>query len=182
MEDNVIMEEMIDVLNEQTGEKTGEVISKREAHEKGIWHGSIHVLIVSKDKKKTLLQKRAEGKDLYPNMWDIAVGGHISSGEDDFTSARRELLEELSINIDEIEIKKADRITEQFNNNGVNSNEYVSVFIAYADLEVSSLKLQVEEVSEIKWCTKNELNEFIKRGEIIPHDKELAILNNILVD
>ncbi|MDE5630918.1 MAG: NUDIX domain-containing protein [Bacilli bacterium] len=176
------MEEMIDVLNASTGEKTGEVISKREAHAKGIWHSSIHVLIVSKDKRKTLLQKRAPGKDLYPNMWDIAVGGHISAGEDDFTSARRELLEELSINIDDIKVERVNRIIECFNNNGVNSNEYVSVFIAYADIDASSLKLQVEEVSEIKWCTKSELNTFIKNEEILPHNQEFDILNDILVD
>ena len=41
------MDEMIDILNEYTGEKTGEVISKNEAHRKGIWHGSIHVIIVN---------------------------------------------------------------------------------------------------------------------------------------
>lgn len=50
------MEEMIDVLDGFTGEKTGEVISKNEAHRTGIWHGSIHVLIVNNDKSKTLLQ------------------------------------------------------------------------------------------------------------------------------
>ena len=44
------MEEMIDVLDEFTGEKTGEVLSKNEAHKTGIWHGSIHVLIINNDK------------------------------------------------------------------------------------------------------------------------------------
>lgn len=176
------MEEMIDVLDEQTGAKTDEIISKREAHQKGIWHGSIHVLIVNKDKTKTLLQKRSPEKDLYPNMWDIAVGGHISAGEDDWISARRELEEELSINIDEIEISRVDRITEKFINNGVISNEYVSVFVAYADFDTSSLKLQEEEVSEIKWCTKNELNDFIVKENIIPHEQEFVILNDILVN
>ena len=96
------MEEMIDVLDVFTGEKTGEVISKNEAHRTGIWHGSIHVLIVNNDKSKTLLQKRCSEKKLYPNAWDIAVGGHISAGEDDITSAKRELEEELGLNSDEL--------------------------------------------------------------------------------
>ena len=174
------MEEMIDVLNEFTGEKTGEVISKNEAHRTGIWHGSIHILIVNNDKTKTLLQKRCAEKKLYPNTWDIAVGGHISAGEDDITSAKRELEEELGLNPEKIKIEKVDRITEKLNNNGVISNEYVSIFIVYADIDINDIKLQAEEVSEAKWCTKEELNKFIEDKTIIPHVREYVILNEIL--
>ena len=174
------MEEMIDVLDEFTGEKTGEVISKNEAHKTGVWHGSIHILIVNNDKSKTLLQKRCAEKKLYPNTWDIAVGGHISSGEDDITSAKRELEEELGLNPDELKIEKVDRITEKLVNNGVISNEYVSIFIVYADIDINDIKLQVEEVSEAKWCTKEELNKFIEDQVIIPHVREYEILNEIL--
>ena len=54
---------MIDVLDEKTGDLTGEVISKSEAHKTGKWHGSIHILIVNKDGTKTLLQKRCAQKN-----------------------------------------------------------------------------------------------------------------------
>ena len=174
------MDEMIDVLDEFTGEKTGEVISKNEAHSKGIWHGSIHVLIINNDKSKTLLQKRCAEKKLYPNTWDIAVGGHISAGEDDITSAKRELEEELGLNSEVLRIEKVDRITEKLVNNGVISNEYVSIFVVYADIDINDINLQVEEVSEAKWCTKEELNEFINDETIIPHVREYELLNEIL--
>ena len=174
------MDEMIDVLDEYTGEKTGEIISKNEAHRTGIWHGSIHVLIVNNDKSKTLLQKRCAEKKLYPNTWDIAVGGHISAGEDDITSAKRELEEELGLNSEELKIEKVDKITEKLTNNGVISNEYVSIFIVYADIDINDIKLQVEEVSEARWCTKEELNKFIEDKVIIPHIREYEILNEIL--
>lgn len=174
------MDEMIDVLDKETGNITGEVISKNEAHKKGIWHGSIHILVVNNKKNKTLLQKRCAEKKLYPNMWDIAVGGHISAGEDDITSAKRELEEELGLKPEEFKLEKVDRIKEQLNNNGVISNEYVSIFIIYSDIDISNIKLQVEEVSEIKWCTKKELNELISRKEIIPHTREYEILNDII--
>ena len=176
------MDELVDVLDGSTGEKTGEVITKNEAHKSGIWHGSIHVLIVNKDKTKTLLQKRCAEKKLYPNMWDIAVGGHISAGEDDITSAKRELEEELGLNPDDLILNKIDRITEMFDNNGVKSNEYVSVFVVYADIDINNIKLQAEEVSEAKWCTKEELNTFIENKTIIPHVREYEILNDILND
>lgn len=176
------MEEMIDVLDEKTGDLTGEIISKSEAHRIGKWHGSIHILIVNKDKKKTLLQKRCEQKKLYPNMWDIAVGGHISAGENPLISAQRELEEELGLNLNNLDVTEIDKIKEQLSNNGVISNEYVTIYVAYGDVDISKIKLQKEEVSEIKWCSKKELNELIKEERIIPHIREYEILNNLLCD
>lgn len=172
--------ELIDVLDEKTGEKTGKIISKDEAHKTGEWHGSIHILIINNAKDKTLLQKRCAEKKLYPNTWDIAVGGHISSGEDAITSAKRELEEEIGITPNSVNLELVDRITEKLVNNGVISNEYVSIFVIYTDIDIAKIKLQKEEVSEAKWCSKAELNEFIKSNQIIPHVREYEILNEIL--
>lgn len=174
------MEEMIDVYNEQTGEKTGEVISKKEAHKKGIWHSSIHLLIVNNDKTKTLLQKRCEDKDLYPNTWDIAVGGHISSKEDHYETVKREFNEELGLNPDNYVFNYLTKTKEILLNNSVDSKEFVFVYIIYSDIDINNITIQKEEVSEVKWCTKDELNELITKKQIIPHDEEFNILNNIL--
>lgn len=174
------MEEMIDELDEKTGDFLGNVISKKEAHKTGKWHGAVHILIINKDKTKTLLQKRCSEKQLYPNMWDIAVGGHISSGETPIITASRELSEELGLNSNDFNMKKIDRIKERLNNNGVISNEYVTIYIAYGDIEVSKIKLKKDEVSEAKWYTKEELKQLISNKQIIPHVREYEILNNIL--
>lgn len=56
------MEELVSVYNEETGEKTDEIITKTEAHKKGIYHSSIHIIIINKDKTKILLQKRCQDK------------------------------------------------------------------------------------------------------------------------
>lgn len=173
---------MIDELDEKTGDLTGKVISKKEAHRIGKWHGSIHILLINRDKTKTFLQKRSKYKDLYPNMWDIAVGGHIAKGETPLETARRELQEELGLNLKEFDIEKVDRIKEQFNNNGIVSNEYVTIYLVCGDMDLSKINLQEEEVSEAKWCTKNELNELIKQQKIIPHMREYEILNQLLND
>ena len=174
------MDEIIDVLNEYTGEKTGQTILKKEAHKNGTWHGSIHILIVNSNCDKTLLQKRCETKDLYPNTWDIAVGGHISAGEDDLTAAKRELEEELGLDSSKYKLEFVGKTIEKLNNNGVISNEWVSIFVLYADIDINSIVLQKEEVSEIKWCSKEELNSFIENTLIIPHIKEYEILNELL--
>lgn len=176
------MDEMIDVLEENTGEKTGKIISIDTAHREGLWHGAIHIIIINNDKTKTLLQKRCAEKHLYPNTWDIAVGGHISAGEDDLTSAKRELEEELGLNPEKFKLEKVDRIAEKLVNNGIISNEYVSIFMVYSDIDIDDITLQVEEVSDARWCTKTELNQFIEDEVIIPHKREFEILNEILKD
>lgn len=174
------MDEMIDVSNSETWEKTGKIISKNEAHKIGAWHGSIHLLIVNKDKTKTLLQKRCANKKLYPNTWDIAVGGHISSGKNDKISVERELEEELGLNPNDYKIEFLTRVKESLINGGVNSNEFVSVFIIYDDIDINNITLQIEEVSEAKWVDKNELNYFIDNNLMLPHIEEYKILKKIL--
>ena len=47
-------------------------------------------------------------------MWDIAVGGHISSGEDVVTSAKRELEEELGLDSSKYDFKVFEVVKEMF--------------------------------------------------------------------
>ena len=174
------MEEIIDILDETSSEITGKTISKNEAHKTGIWHGAIHVIIVNNACNKTLLQKRCAKKQLYPNTWDIAVGGHIRAGESDYTSARRELEEELGLNSSDYEIKFIEKVKESLNHNCIISNEYVSIFVIVADIDVNKIHLQTDEVSTVRWFTKKELSDLINKNNIIPHIREFEILNDIL--
>ena len=172
------MEEIVDIYNPDTLTKTGEVISKNIAHQKGIWHSSIHLIIVNKDKLKTLFQKRSSNKDLYPNKWDIAVGGHISSGEEAIDAVKRELLEELGIESNDIKFIK--RYKEELNNNGITNKEIVSLYILEKDISIKDITLQDEEVSDIKWINKEEMERMINNGVVIPHTEEYKILRKIL--
>ena len=175
------MDEMVDILDEFDGQITGNTLLKNEAHKTGVWHGAIHIIIVDKASNKTLIQKRAAGKQLYPNMWDIAVGGHIAAGETAVNAARRELQEELGISADDYEIKFVERIREKLSNSGIVNREYVSIFIIYDDIDINDLVLQENEVDSIKWCTKEELNGYINKGVMVPHVREYELLNLILV-
>lgn len=174
------MEEMVDVIDSVTGEKTGEVISKNEAHSKGIWHSSIHILLFNKNKDKILLQKRCSSKKLYPNMWDITVGGHISAGEEPIVSAYRELEEELGLRADDYEFEYVDRIKEEFVNNGVDSKEFVYVYMIVSDVDISDIKLQESEVSEAEWFTLDGVEELISTGKMIEHVAEFEVIRSVL--
>lgn len=174
------MEELIDIYDEN-GNNTGKSILKSIAHKEGIWHSSIHILIISTDKKRTLFQKRNAIKKLYPNTWDIAVGGHISAGEEAITSAKRELEEELGLDSSKYNLEYMKTVKEQLNNSGVLSKEFVNIFVIYADIDINDLTLQEEEVEEAKWLTKLEMNELINSNKVIPHIEDYEILRNIMI-
>ena len=174
----IVKEEMVDVYNPDTLEKTGISIAKNSAHKLGVWHSAIHLVIINKDKTKTLIQQRASNKAFYPNIWDISVGGHISSGESDKDSVIRELKEELGIDSCNMELIKKHK--EELYNNGIDNKEIVSMFVLYMDVDIKDIKLQKEEVQNAKWVTKEEFNLLISNGNLFNHIEETKFINEIL--
>jgi isopentenyl-diphosphate delta-isomerase type 1 len=70
--------------------------TRREIHEKGLWHRSVHVFVLN-GTGALFLQKRSFSKDLYPGCWDSSSSGHVDWGESYEQAASRELWEELGI-------------------------------------------------------------------------------------
>lgn len=91
------MDEKIDVLD-ATGEPTGEVTWKSEAHRLGLWHRCFHCWIVGSDEEGPylLVQRRAAQKDTWPGYLDVTAAGHLRSGEE-VMDGLRELEEELGL-------------------------------------------------------------------------------------
>ena len=58
----------------------------------------VHIEIFSST-GEIYLQKRSDTKDLYPGLWDTAVGGHVSAGENPVQAVIREAEEELGISV-----------------------------------------------------------------------------------
>lgn len=175
------MEEYVNILNDN-GKETGEIITKKEAHKTGKWHRAVHIWIISEDKKKILLQKRCPDKNLFPNMWDISVGGHVSSGEETLISAKRELSEELGLNPRDYKFEYVNVIKEKFVDRDIVSNEFVTIYKIISDVDIDAIVLQKEEVSEARWFTKDELNSLREEEKVIPHIEEFSMIYNILGD
>lgn len=59
-------------------------------------HPVVHLQVFN-SRGEVFLQQRPAWKDIQPNMWDTAVGGHIDYGERVEEALRREAYEELGI-------------------------------------------------------------------------------------
>jgi len=71
--------------------------SRGECHNGSkLLHPVVH-LHVFNDKGELFLQKRPAWKDIQPDKWDTAVGGHIDLGENAEQALKREVREELGI-------------------------------------------------------------------------------------
>jgi len=67
-------------------------------HDKTIIHRAVELFIFD-SKGRVLLQKRSMAKDTRPGYWSTSVGGHVGKGETNEEAIRREMQEELGIEI-----------------------------------------------------------------------------------
>ena len=147
--------EYFDVLDDK-GEFTNEIATREECHKQGLWHRAVYAFIFNKN-GDVLLQKRSAEKKLWPNLWDITAGGHVLKGEFGEQALIREFKEELNIKISKEEIRYLVGSVSKNIKGDMIDNHFNECYIVTKELDVSSIKLQEEEVSEIKWFTKQEI-------------------------
>lgn len=154
------MEEKIDVLNE-LGEFTAKTATLEECHKYGYWHRAVYGFIVNSE-GNILLQKRGRNKKLWPLKWDVTVGGHVNSNEIGREALIRECKEELGLEVSDDEIKFLISSTSVNNISGYINNHYDEGYLIKKDIDISKLKLQKEEVEDIKYFSQKELLNMIK--------------------
>lgn len=154
--------EKLDVLNER-GEFTGIIETREECHKKGLWHRCVYAFVIDKD-SNILLQKRSANKKLWPNLWDVTVGGHVDSGEFGRQALIRECKEELGIDICDKDIKYLVGSCSKTTKGKIINNQFNECYLITKNIDISKVKLQEEEVSEIKFFTKEEVLERINNN------------------
>ncbi len=166
-------DEFIDILH-KTGEFTGEVKLKSEAHRLGLYHASVHIWFFT-DQGKIVLQKRACNKDTYPDLWDVSVAGHIGAGETPEDSAIREVKEEIGLSISKNDLMFIGiYLAEKTPRPDLYDNEFHHIYLSRLDVSTKTLTLQEEEVSDLTLIDldelKNILKDPIRASAYVPHD------------
>lgn len=156
------MSEYFDVLDED-GNYIGRIETREKCHKEGLVHKAVAAFIIN-SKNQVLLQKRSKEQRMWPNMWDLSSGGHVDKGEFGFQAIKREVKEELGIEINKNEITF---IGSSFSTNikGDIINKHINeYYIVKKDIDEKSLKLQEKEVSEVRWIEKDEIIKRIKNN------------------
>lgn len=137
---------------------TGEKIVRGEPMPLGRYKLSIHIWIMN-DEGKIYIQKRANSRKIFPNKWENPGGGAIS-GEDSEKTFVREFEEELGISPDINNSKMILTIKRE--------KDFVDMWFVKQNFDISTLKLQEEEVADAKWVSFSELEDMIKNNEFCP--------------
>lgn len=127
---------------------------------KGYYRLVVHVCIFN-EKGEMLIQKRTPNKK-WANKWDISVGGCVTAGETSNLSAEREIKEEIGLDVDLSDV----RCNFTFNFEDGFDDIYL---LNINNLDITKLKLQASEVSEVKWATEEEIIKMIDNDEFITY-------------
>ena len=148
--------ELLDIYDDNgniTGKtfKRGDDISLLKDNE----HIAVGVIFIENDQGEFLIQKtsKAKGGEF------SSTGGHIDSGETPLSSIRREVEEELGINVDNDEIKEY----------GFLSFDKPLRFLFYLrkNIDIKDIKVQKEEVDYVKYMAKDEIEELINTNQML---------------
>lgn len=138
---------------------------------KDAYYRTIYVL-VKNEEDEILLQKRSATKDLYPNCWDLSVGGHVVYGDSYDETALRELREELGITAKlKDTIKKGEVLVSL-----PNSNEYFYVY-EYRLKASDEIQLASVEIAEVKWLGIDKIKMEMKDKNLLWYPRPIQVIN-----
>jgi isopentenyl-diphosphate Delta-isomerase len=127
-------------------------MEKMQAHEKGLLHRAISVVVFN-SKKQVLLQRRALHKYHSAGLWSNTCCSHPRPGEDTAAAAKRRLMEEMGL---VAELQHKDEFIYRVDlEKGLSEHEYDHVFVGYTSSEP---KPNPEEVMDYKWLSLEALN------------------------
>lgn len=122
-------EEMLSVYDRELNE-TG-IATRSEVHLKGLLHKVVHCWIIddSSNEKWVYFQQRSHTKKDFPGLYDISAAGHIDIGEKGEDAVKREIKEEIGIDVDDKKLIFAGCVREQLRLNEFNNNESCEVYL-----------------------------------------------------
>ena len=170
------MEELIDVLNED-GTKTGKVVTRKEVHEKGLWHRIVVIAIIDKE-GHLLMQQRAKDKETNPGKWDVSAAGHVSAGQTSIEAAIREVKEEIGIDLEEkdLEYMRTYQMGRKVKDHFYSNHIFDFYLVKTEVIDVLKVKIQESEVEQVKLCNIEEVENMLSKNVVVERKPVYEVL------
>lgn len=148
--------EIWEILDEK-GNKTGKTIERGKIIPEGFYHLGADVWIMN-SKGEILIQKRSAAKRKSPNVWAM-TGGSVIKGETSLEAIKREVLEELGVQLDANNLK----LVKQYKTGTV----WLDVYFLRQEIDLKDIVMQEDEVSDVKWASYEEIENIFNDGQFM---------------
>ena len=145
-------------------EKTGKTMVRGDPVPEGYYRLVVHICIFD-EAGRMLIQQRQPFKQSWSGMWDLSVGGCAVAGDSSRSAAERETREEIGLSIDLSYSRPAFTICF--------ADGFDDYYLLTKAVDIDSLKLQYEEVRQVRWAEMDEILQMIDDGSFIPYEKNL---------
>ena len=116
-------DELVDIVDDK--ENVVEVVTKREAHQKGLLHKTAIAEVIDSQGRWLLVKQSSSRQDA--GQYVSPVGGHVTSGETDEQAVKREASEELGLE-GNFNLDLVDKVVFNRNILGRQENHYFIVY------------------------------------------------------
>ncbi len=151
--------ELVDLYDENRL-PLGRTAERGGAANPGEYRTVVHVCVFDR-RGRLLIQRRTPEKFIWPDRWDVSVGGGVDAGESSRQGAEREFREELGLPLDLGGLRPS--VTVNFDGG------FDDFYILTKDLPLEELTLQKEEVQAVRWASLEEVLDMLEQGDFIPY-------------
>lgn len=152
--------EYIDLYDEER-RPLGKTVLRGTALGPGEYLKVVHVCIFD-PQGRMLIQRRQSCKREYPDLWDLTAGGGVQAGEDNRAAIRRELREELGLDLDFTGLRPY--LTVNFDD----GFDDIYLVVLRDPPDAASLRLQPAEVRDARWVDRQTAEEMLRDGAFAP--------------
>lgn len=156
--------ESVDIIN--ANDEVVAVVPRKVMREKHLPHRASYVLVVD-NAGRILVEMRTLCKDYEPGKLDACVGGVVQSGEDPILSAKREVEEEIGLDMSNVKFHNLGKLLIPYNTGDSFLMAYL--FIVVGDLITSRQK------SEVSGIMMLSLKELMRLQENCTYDSVIAL-------
>jgi isopentenyldiphosphate isomerase len=156
-------EELVDVVDDD--DLVVATVTRAQMRAQRLQHRAVSIAVLSSG-GQLLVHRRADTKDVWPGMWDIAAGGVVAAGETYDNAARRELAEELGIRVDALEPLGEGRFRDE---------SVALIGRGYRCTHDGPFTFTDGEIAEVRWVDRTGLAELMRTESFVPDNATLLL-------
>lgn len=161
--------ELVDIVDED--DQVVATVTRARMRAERLRHRTVAIVVTDGD-GRVLVHRRSDDKDVWPGRWDVAAGGVVGTGERSDEAARRELAEELGVDIDLDEIVSVGR-------GSYEDDDVAEIAHVYRVVHPGPFRFADGEVVEARWVSRAELAE-LRASAFVPDSVALIDLDAVL--